>query len=100
MQKWANFRCKSTIIIHKADKPNAVGDLPDTNILAAKDVTEIDLAPTNTKSATLRYPYRPAAQFFELPDPEGGCKTARNDQKSTVRLALSVCRLRGKRQVT
>ena len=38
----------------------------------------------------------PAAQFFELPDPEGGCKTARNDQKSTVRLALCVCRLRGK----
>jgi len=37
-------------------------------------------------------------QFARLSDPDGGCTSARNDQKSIFNLALGVCPLRGKGQ--
>ena len=47
------FVKKAYIKIHEADKPNSVGDLSDSDMLASKYSTEIDLPSTNTNSAAL-----------------------------------------------
>jgi len=39
--------------VHKADKPDVIGDLADADILTGEDPAEIDLALSEAQAATL-----------------------------------------------
>ena len=39
--------------MHEADKPDAVSDLPDTDILTSEDRAQVDLAVSDADSAAL-----------------------------------------------
>ena len=43
---------ESQIVLHETDEPDAVGDLPDPDMLAREDGAEVDLTAADADSAT------------------------------------------------
>jgi hypothetical protein len=68
------------IIFHEADKPDAVGGLPDTPMLAAKDGAQIDLASANADSVAPGDLYRAVVKRYS-----GRCDQEHQDHRFPTR---------------
>ena len=57
---------KNKVVVHKADEPYGVSDLPDPGQLPGKDNAEVDLAAASADPAALRHLYHPVMKRILL----------------------------------